>query len=166
MIWATLFSPDSIHAQLASFTGYADTGSNPISWCSTPISSQLSNTPMLSRALILATLGHFSTCLGDTLASELGILSPPSSPPRLVTAPWRKVPPGTNGGMSLVGTAASVGGGLFIGAAMVADLWVEGASCLVEGRSGTGTLWSSLALISLGGVGGFLGSCVSVSRTR
>ncbi|TBU36320.1 integral membrane protein DUF92-domain-containing protein, partial [Dichomitus squalens] len=52
---------------------------------------------------------HFACCLGDTLASELGILS--RSPPILITT-LKRVPPGTNGGLSVLGTLASVGGGL------------------------------------------------------
>ncbi|KIY68167.1 DUF92-domain-containing protein [Cylindrobasidium torrendii FP15055 ss-10] len=66
-----------------------------------------------SRKLVYGALGHFACCLGDTLASELGILS--TSKPRLVTT-WRPVPPGTNGGMSTGGTLASIIGGLIIGA--------------------------------------------------
>jgi uncharacterized membrane protein len=42
-----------------------------------------------------------------------GVLS--KSLPRLVTAPWRQVPAGTNGGMSMYGTLASLLGGMFIG---------------------------------------------------
>lgn len=44
----------------------------------------------------------------------MGVLS--TSKPRLVTSLFlRTVPPGTNGGMSLLGTTASAAGGLFIG---------------------------------------------------
>lgn len=60
-------------------------------------------------------LAHYCTANADTWASELGVLS--KEEPRLVTLLFtRVVPRGTNGGMSLFGTAASAAGGLFIGA--------------------------------------------------
>ena len=40
--------------------------------------------------------------------------------PRLVTQPWRSVPVGTNGGVTLAGTLWSIVGGLLVGALMVA----------------------------------------------
>lgn len=50
----------------------------------------------------------------DTFASELGSLSPNAV---LVTNPRRRVPPGTNGGVSWFGTAASLGGALTVAVA-------------------------------------------------
>lgn len=49
----------------------------------------------------------------DTFSSELGILS--TSKPRLITAPWRIVPPGTNGGVTATGIHAGILGAFIIG---------------------------------------------------
>ena len=67
----------------------------------------------LGNRLTLAYVAFFACCAGDTWASEIGILSPWS--PRLITRPWKRVPPGTNGGMSFLGTVASAVGGTLMG---------------------------------------------------
>ncbi|KAI8894387.1 integral membrane protein DUF92-domain-containing protein [Globomyces pollinis-pini] len=51
-------------------------------------------------------------CCGDTWASELGTVW--ASKPRLITT-FKVVPPGTNGGISVGGSFASLLGGMFIG---------------------------------------------------
>jgi uncharacterized protein (TIGR00297 family) len=66
----------------------------------------------LQSAILCGIIGHYACCAADTWASELGILDPKV---RLITNPLIMVPPGTNGGVSLTGTAASLGGGVFIG---------------------------------------------------
>lgn len=97
---------------------------------------------------------HFACCLGDTLASELGILS--HSRPRLITT-LKPVPPGTNGGMSIGGTVASIAGGGIIGALMGTTLIVENAKC----SAGWGRIL--FECVGWGMFGGGFGSLVRIS---
>jgi len=116
-------------------------------WC--PIDKDIAGG--WSRACVFATLGHFGCCLGDTLASELGILS--RSKPILITT-LKPVPPGTNGGMSVGGTLASVIGGAVMGLTMSACLILESSRCRET--------WMSIVLTTtlLGAMSGGTGSLV------
>ncbi|KAL7267379.1 hypothetical protein RUND412_010041 [Rhizina undulata] len=62
--------------------------------------------------LLVGIIGNYATTLGDTLSSELGILA--TSPPILITT-LRPTPPGTNGGVSAIGTLAGAAGAAVIG---------------------------------------------------
>lgn len=73
-------------------------------------------------ALLAAFAGLMATVTADTWATELGVLSPHR--PRLITT-GRPVPPGTSGGISLVGTVASAAGALLIGVVLTALLFLE-----------------------------------------
>jgi len=64
-------------------------------------------------ALLACYCGVMATVTADTWATEIGVLSP--TPPRMITN-WRIVAPGTSGGVSASGLAASVAGALVIGA--------------------------------------------------
>lgn len=57
----------------------------------------------------------------DTWASEVGVAY--GGTPRYILAPWRRVEPGTSGGITLIGTMASVAGAFTI-AALSPLLWI------------------------------------------
>ena len=93
--------------------------------------------------------------MGDTLASELGILS--TTAPVLITS-LKTVPPGTNGAISRLGTLASVGGGSLIGLAFAISLITENTVCREQ--------WAETLkiLTAYGCLAGFIGSLVCVAN--
>lgn len=56
-------------------------------------------------------IGSIATATADTMASEVGVVTTP----RLITNLQKKVPPGTDGGISILGTAAGILGAGVIG---------------------------------------------------
>ena len=58
-------------------------------------------------------IGAIATATADTLASEIGVLD---QNPRLITT-FQKVNPGTNGAVSVLGTAVGIAGAAVIGIA-------------------------------------------------
>ncbi|EJD39097.1 hypothetical protein AURDEDRAFT_116284 [Auricularia subglabra TFB-10046 SS5] len=161
VLWSAFFAPTSPYAGVLGLLPEPWTERQapytPAVWC--PDARVM--TP--SRALSFAVLGHFSCTLGDTLASELGILS--KSWPILITT-GKRVPPGTNGGLSVLGTFASLMGGVIIGASMAAVWAIESSACAREG----GELW--VRCLAWGAASGLLGSIIdsllgaTVQRTR
>ncbi|PPQ67606.1 hypothetical protein CVT26_006816 [Gymnopilus dilepis] len=171
-VWNAVFAPKSVQAAIADLLGI-DVGyrllglKTPVraydtsdrGWC--PLDGSVADG--WSRALMLASLGHFACCLGDTLASELGILS--RSRPRLVTT-FRAVPPGTNGAISLGGTVASIVGGGLVGMMVGLTLILENTRCSES--------WGSIAFETVGwglcggGLGSYIDSLLgaTVQQTR
>ncbi|ODN75443.1 hypothetical protein L202_06589 [Cryptococcus amylolentus CBS 6039] len=103
----------------------------------------------IARPLMFASLGLNATILADTLASELGILSPTA--PRYILS-LQPVPPGTNGGVSPLGLLVSVAGGVSMGLIQVVDLLIENPAS----RAG-GVGWA-LEIVGLGAALGLAGS--------
>ncbi|KLT44809.1 hypothetical protein CC85DRAFT_323508 [Cutaneotrichosporon oleaginosum] len=118
----------------------------------------------LPRRLIFALVGHYATCLADTLASELGILA--GRPTHIVTR--RPVPAGTNGGVTARGLAWSLVGGLVMGLTVAAGVVVEDPSAyFAPSKDGVraAALWVALSgwrgpvgLVVFGAIAGVAGS--------
>lgn len=175
-LWNAAFAPHNVHAWLAEAAGVdvrrqvlgiSASTIGKAEWC--PLDRNIGEG--WSRALVLAALGcavcfffrnengnangrmgdvnrHFACCLGDTLASELGILG---GIPRLVTT-LRPVPRGTNGGVSAGGTLASLVGGGIVGLVVGAGLALENRSACEVTMMGT--------CVGYGILGGGFGSLV------
>ncbi|QRW09926.1 integral membrane family protein [Ceratobasidium sp. AG-Ba] len=148
-LWAAMFAPGSIHAYLFGsilppHLSWHRSNFNMDKTC--PVNPHIGGG--WSRTLLLIALGHFACCLGDTMASELGILS--KSSPRLVTT-FGRVPPGTNGAMSTSGTLASLAGGVIMGLTMFVSLMMDSAGCRADAAK---HLTSMVFVGALGGLGG------------
>ncbi|MCJ1283329.1 hypothetical protein MMC26_002657 [Xylographa opegraphella] len=131
---------------------------------------------------------NYAAVAADTFSSELGILS--KSKPRLITS-WnlREVPPGTNGGVSLVGTLAGYLGAFTIAvtsALLLPFCWpgsnFTGAKLFRDARSGLQggrewgvqeillwvaavTIWGGLGSLLDSFLGGWLQASVVDART-
>lgn len=110
-----------------------------------------------SPVFFTAFVGAMATVSADTWATELGVLS--RHPPRRITT-GEVVPPGTSGGVSVLGTAAALAGALFIGLA------AEALEILADWLSGYGTVRLGVLPLAagLGGLAGaFLDSLLGAS---
>ncbi|KAG8899913.1 hypothetical protein FRC00_000683 [Tulasnella sp. 408] len=162
-LWSILFAPDSIHSWF--YTAFVkpslDLGHATLNPTGKTYSSV--NCPGVSMQR------HFACCLGDTLASELGVLS--RSPPILITT-FKRVPPGTNGALSVLGTSASVLGGVVMGLTLALSLLMENPACASPAAGPSGIINLTTQLIAYGAFGGLIGSLIdsllgaTLQRTR
>lgn len=105
--------------------------------------------------LLFAFSGAMATVNADTWATELGVLA--KRPPRLITT-GKVVEPGTSGGISLLGTLATLAGGGTIGAAGALFIALDR---LVRPATMTGPFsirlgWLLIVSSALGGLAGSL----------
>ncbi|KAI2627624.1 integral membrane protein DUF92-domain-containing protein [Hypoxylon sp. NC1633] len=89
--------------------------------------------------LVIGIIANYAAVCADTFSSELGILS--RSSPRLITSfSLRKVPRGTNGGVTLWGLVAGFLGSMIIVAASLVFLPLCGDD--TNGKAGGGNSWT------------------------
>jgi len=128
--------------------------------------------------LVVGIVANYAAVAADTFSSELGILS--KTQPRLITS-WnlRKVPPGTNGGVTLWGSISGLLGSLIIVTASMALIPFCPRTTTVPGLSewqGWGikerqqftyamTLWGALGSLLDSFLGGWLQQSVVDTRT-
>ena len=130
--------------------------------------------------LIVGIVANYAAVAADTLSSELGILS--ASKPRLITT-GRKVPPGTNGGVTGTGLLAGLGGSLVIAVVSVVLLPFRvkssgpvGRVLMADERRGWGwddkamwvlfiTIWGALGSVLDSVLGAVLQGTVEDKRT-
>ncbi len=98
-------------------------------------------------ALHYAVLAHYACCQGDTWSSEIGVLT--KATPRLIVG-FRKVPTGTNGGVTLLGFLGALAGGALLGAVATA----------VSTGLGTATGTSEVGIIAVSIGGALIGSAI------
>ncbi|OJD13871.1 hypothetical protein AJ78_05718 [Emergomyces pasteurianus Ep9510] len=99
--------------------------------------------PYKGDVLMVGIVANYSAVTADTFSSELGILS--KSQPRLITSlTFRKVPPGTNGGVTLTGLLAGVLGAFIIGVTSLILPFcpVDSGNALTKPGFEGGTAWS------------------------
>ncbi|XP_059622977.1 transmembrane protein 19 [Phlebotomus argentipes] len=105
-----------------------------------------------SSWLGIALLSAFACCNGDTWASELGSVLAKADPFLITTR--KRVPRGTNGGVTLVGLVVSFLGGLVIGLMyFLTVIYTVDRAILLRGP----VQWP---LIAFGGIAGLLGSVI------
>jgi uncharacterized membrane protein len=119
--------------------------------------------------LLVGIIANYASVAADTFSSELGILS--KSQPRLITSlNLRKVPPGTNGGVTTTGIAAGLLGSLVIVAASMALIPfcapTEGWNLKARNRFAFAmAIWGALGSILDSLLGGWLQQSVVDTRS-
>lgn len=87
-----------------------------------------------SQGWLVLGAGALGAATSDTWATELGTLS--RERPRSITS-GKRVPPGTSGGVTIVGTAAAVAGAAFVAGLAWMLGWPRAGAILVGGLAGS-----------------------------
>ncbi|KXS95478.1 hypothetical protein AC578_6859 [Pseudocercospora eumusae] len=82
--------------------------------------------------LPIGIIAQYAAVAADTFASELGILSKNAT--FLITAPWKKVPKGTNGGVTIDGLKYSVLGSGMLTLVAAVVLWIAEPKVVMDAK--------------------------------
>ncbi|XP_068966750.1 transmembrane protein 19 [Bombus flavifrons] len=105
-----------------------------------------------SSWLSIGILGAFACCNGDTWASEIGTVLGTKDP--LLITTLKRVPRGTNGGISWVGLLASILGGITVGLSYYLTVLITVDTVILQLAA---PQWP---IIIIGGIGGLFGSVI------
>ncbi|KAK5136622.1 hypothetical protein LTR08_002636 [Meristemomyces frigidus] len=89
--------------------------------------------PVLERLLPIGIIAQYAAVASDTFSSELGILS--QTTPFLITAPWKSVPRGTNGGVTIDGLMYGALGSFLLTLTAILALYIAPPGIAVSGRT-------------------------------
>ncbi|XP_054775028.2 transmembrane protein 19-like [Lytechinus pictus] len=103
-----------------------------------------------STFIALGVMSGIACCSGDTWASEVGSVVGMEKPFLITT--WERVPRGTNGGVSLVGTLMSFAGGLVVGLGYLVGIFLTFSQEMLRDSP---PQWP---VVLFGGVAGLVGS--------
>ncbi|KAK9306722.1 hypothetical protein QLX08_002639 [Tetragonisca angustula] len=105
-----------------------------------------------SSWLSVGILGAFACCNGDTWASEIGTVT--GSKDSFLITTLKRVPRGTNGGISGVGVLVSILGGITVGLAYYLTVLITVDTVVLQ------LAVPQWPIIVIGGIGGFIGSTI------
>ena len=89
--------------------------------------------PVLLNLLPIGIIAQYAAVASDTFSSELGILA--KSSPFLITAPWKRVPRGTNGGVTIDGILYGALGSFLLTLVAAAALYLAPPRRLMDPRA-------------------------------
>jgi uncharacterized protein (TIGR00297 family) len=119
---------------------------------------------VLEGLLPIGIIAQYAAVAADTFSSELGILA--RTTPFLITAPWRRVPRGTNGGVTLEGLLYGLVGSTILVAVSQFVLKVSPSAVAAKATLSTHVIFL-LALAGLAGsiIDSVLGALVQATVT-
>ncbi|KAK4543571.1 hypothetical protein LTR36_005466 [Oleoguttula mirabilis] len=89
--------------------------------------------PALERLLPIGIIAQYAAVASDTFSSELGILS--KTQPFLITAPWKQVPRGTNGGVTIDGLMYGALGSFLLTLTAILALYIAPPGMAMDART-------------------------------